>query len=277
MAEKTVIQVKRSSGQFVDKQDEPISYGEPNFLKSKDNLNYNDILAFGNNLGSTENTLKHATFFEGHNNIEFIGHGAYFNKDKILVDKENNFIKTNQINLDYKEPNNTDKNKYWLVTCDPEGNIIAHVENQTKQNGIYISGNGVLHGGAWNDYAERRLCISGDIGNVVCEQGDGTLALSTEKLQPLPYVISDTYGMIIGPDGEGYKAIALSGKVLVKVNCEVKLGDVLCADKDGFATVMTRAEIANYPDRIIGIVSEIPTYDKWNNVEINDRVWITIK
>ena len=40
---------------------------------------------------------------------------------------------------------------------------------------------------------------------------------------------------------------------------------------------MTRGEVAHYPDRILGIVSEIPTYDTWNDVEINNRVWITIK
>ena len=71
--------------------------------------------------------------------------------------------------------------------------------------------------------------------------------------------------------------MAVSGRVLVKVNCSVKVGDVLCADKNGFATVMTRAEVANYPDRILGIVSEIPTYETWNDIEINNRVWITIK
>ena len=81
----------------------------------------------------------------------------------------------------------------------------------------------------------------------------------------------------IGNDGENYKPLAISGRVLVKVNCSVKVGDVLCADKNGFATVMTRAEVANYPDRILGIVSEIPTYETWNDVEINNRVWITIK
>ena len=40
---------------------------------------------------------------------------------------------------------------------------------------------------------------------------------------------------------------------------------------------MTRFEIANYPDRILGIVSELPTYDTWRDIPVNDRVWITIK
>ena len=83
--------------------------------------------------------------------------------------------------------------------------------------------------------------------------------------------------MVIGNRDKTYKPIAVSGRVLVKVNCEIKVGDVLCADKDGFATKMTRTEIANYPDRILGIVSEVPTYKVWNDIEINNRVWITIK
>lgn len=134
-----------------------------------------------------------------------------------------------------------------------------------------------MHGAAWNDYAERRQCVSGTFGQVVCEVGNGTLALSTEKLQALPYVISDTAGMVIGFEGEDYYPVALSGRALVEVDCEVSIGDVLCAAPNGKATVMTRFEIANYPDRILGIVSELPTYDTWRDIPVNGRVWITIK
>ena len=69
----------------------------------------------------------------------------------------------------------------------------------------------------------------------------------------------------------------MSGRVLVYVDCEVTTGDVVCAGEKGFATKMTRQEIINYPDRILGIVSEIPTYDTWNDKEVDGRVWITIK
>jgi hypothetical protein len=42
---------------------------------------------------------------------------------------------------------------------------------------------------------------------------------------------------------------------------------------------MTRDEIKEYPDRIIGIVSEIPTYETWgtNNIKVNGRIWIRVK
>ena len=254
-----------------------MKYGESAFLKSDDQLSYNDKLALGNKHENTsDDILKNSTFFEGHKNPDLIGNGVYINSDREIVDKEGNYVKTHQLSPNYKTPSQNNI-KYWLVTCDEEGNVICHVEDEYKTNGIYITGNGVLHGGAWNDYAENRICTSGDVGDVVCEQGDGTLALSKEKLHPLPYVISDTYGFLIGYEGNKYKPMAVSGRVLVKVNCSVKVGDVLCADKNGFATVMTRAEVTNYPDRILGIVSEIPTYETWNDVEINNRVWITIK
>ena len=75
---------------------------------------------------------------------------------------------------------------------------------------------------------------------------------------------------------EDYRTVAVSGRVLVYVNCDVKVGDVLCADKDGFATVMSRQEIALFPDRILGIVSEIPSYEDWKSVKIDNRVWIKV-
>lgn len=42
---------------------------------------------------------------------------------------------------------------------------------------------------------------------------------------------------------------------------------------------MTREEICEWPDRIVGIVSEIPEYERWGsgNVEVNDRIWIKVK
>jgi hypothetical protein len=42
---------------------------------------------------------------------------------------------------------------------------------------------------------------------------------------------------------------------------------------------MTREEIQKYPDAIVGIVSEIPTYEQWGTgkVKIDGRIWIKIK
>jgi len=53
---------------------------------------------------------------------------------------------------------------------------------------------------------------------------------------------------------------------------------------------MTREEIKEYPDRIIGIVNEIPIYDIWEEsldcpggeptttkIQVKGRIWIDIK
>ena len=42
---------------------------------------------------------------------------------------------------------------------------------------------------------------------------------------------------------------------------------------------MTREEIRVWPDRVIGIVSEIPEYETWGsgNIKVNGRIWIKVK
>jgi hypothetical protein len=42
-----------------------------------------------------------------------------------------------------------------------------------------------------------------------------------------------------------------------------QVGDAVCAVEGGKIDKMTREEIKEYPDRIIGIVNEIPDYDIW--------------
>ena len=42
--------------------------------------------------------------------------------------------------------------------------------------------------------------------------------------------------------------------------------------------MMSRREARKYPDRIIGTVSELPTYEKWgDNTQVNGRIWIKVK
>lgn len=150
---------------------------------------------------------------------------------------------------------------------------------QTYSNSnVYISTNNVLMGAAWNDYAEFRSATAAEPGRCVCERGDGTLELSQERLQPAPALISDTFGFAIGETETCTVPIAVSGRVLAYLNPkeEVKAGDPVCAGPSGTVSVMTRDEVREYPDRIIGIVSEIPTYEEWNGVKVNGRVWIKI-
>ena len=39
---------------------------------------------------------------------------------------------------------------------------------------------------------------------------------------------------------------------------------------------MKRREIRRYPDRIVGYVSEIPTYETWKDINIKNRVWVKV-
>lgn len=134
-----------------------------------------------------------------------------------------------------------------------------------------------------NDYAEYRICLDDFIpGQVVCENGDDTLSISTERLQPGANIISDTFGYIIGEDKKAKCPIAVSGRVLAytyEPREEFKAGDAVCAGPNGTVSKMTREEIREYPERIIGTVSAIPNYEHWGDgdVPINGRIWIKVK
>lgn len=147
--------------------------------------------------------------------------------------------------------------------------------------GVYASGS-VLYGAAWNDYAEYRICNENFIpGQVVCENGDDTLSIATERLQPGANIISDTFGFAIGETNEAKCPIAVSGRVLAytyEPREEFKPGDAVCAGPNGTVSKMTREEIREYPERIIGTVSAIPSYETWGtgNVKVNNRIWIKI-
>lgn len=140
-----------------------------------------------------------------------------------------------------------------------------------------------VYGAVWNDYAEYRSTVpDAKPGQVVIENGDGTLRLSTERLQPGCEVISDTFGFAIGKTDECKTPIAATGRVLVYTYEDRNSylpGDAVCSAPEGKISKMTREEIINYPERIIGTVSEIPTYERWGsgNVEVDGRIWIRIR
>lgn len=133
-----------------------------------------------------------------------------------------------------------------------------------------------------NDYAEYRS-QNEEIqpGYITYCDDDGKLKLTTERLQKFEGVVSDTFGFSIGKNNDNRTPIAVSGRVLVYCNQEQKFhsGDAVCAGPDGLAYYMTREEIQQFPDRIVGIVSEIPEYEYWgsNNIKVNNRIWIRVK
>ena len=271
----TIIQFKRSALTKTELQDEPLQFGEPLFFEQEENNKKNRYLAIGNGNNVEDGTYPGATFFEGITDPTYLGKTVYSDDNNVAVTNDGTVVNASAIKATKSTFDTTGAAKYYLLTAvDGEGKVFYHADDNSR--GIYVTANGVLTGGAWNDYAERRTCVSDAVpGNIVCEDGNGNLVLSTERLQPVPYVVSDTYGMLLGTvDGV---PVAVAGRALVFVDCNVNIGDVLCAGENGKATVMTRQEVTCYPDRILGIVSEIPKYDEWNGVTVGDRVWITLK
>lgn len=148
-------------------------------------------------------------------------------------------------------------------------------------NGIIRAGQ--VYGAVWNDYAEYRQtkeCISP--GYCVIETGKGDLIKSSERLQPGANIVSDTFGFAIGETEQTKTPLAVSGRVLAypyEDRDSYQAGDPVCSGPNGTISKMTREEVREYPDRIIGTVSEIPSYEVWGtgNVKVNNRIWIKVK
>ena len=152
---------------------------------------------------------------------------------------------------------------------------------------IWQEGNAVT-GAVWNDYAECREADTIEPGYVLVETGDDSLTKSTKRLSPFAGVSSDTWGFSQGETDKAKTPIAVAGRVLVypwQDRNNYKPGDCVCAAPDGKVDIMTREEIIQYPDRIVGTVSNVPTYDKWGGgekadrdpVDVNGRIWIKVR
>lgn len=155
----------------------------------------------------------------------------------------------------------------------------APITGAENEGGIYFDSTGVLFGSAWNDFAEFRKCENVIPGTCVVEIGNGKLRKSDSYLLPAAGIISDTFGMIIGEQSKDSLPLAVAGRVLafVEEKDKLKVGDALKTAPNGRLAKMKRREIRKYPDRIVGYVSEFPTYEKWNTVPVNGRIWIKIK
>ena len=152
--------------------------------------------------------------------------------------------------------------------------------------GIYLDWSGgadkaILMGAAWNDYAEYRNQVETiSAGYCVASQDDGKVYKTTEKFQACDGIVSDTFGFSIGRSNEMQTPLAVSGRVLAYYNGNLEdyhAGDTVCAGPEGKICKMTREEIREWPDRIIGIVSEIPTYELWNEIPTKGRIWVKVK
>lgn len=160
-------------------------------------------------------------------------------------------------------------------------------DNWYDWNRVWVNGNSVT-GAVWNDYAEYRQCNDKEPGYVVLEDNTGYCNKTSYRLSPFAGVISDTWGFSQGETETATTNIAVAGRVLVYTSRDrnqYKIGDCVCADKNGTVDIMSRKEIITYPDRIVGTVSEIPTYEEWGGgknadrppIKVNKRIWIKVK
>lgn len=151
--------------------------------------------------------------------------------------------------------------------------------------GIGAAGNiygSKVYNAVWNDYAEFRKAETLEPGRVVIEDASGEMKLSSERLQPGASIISDTFGSAMGETEECKTPIAVAGRVLTYYHGDINMytvGAAVGTGPNGTVSLMTREEIMTYPDRIVGIVSEIPSYEEWGpeHIKVNGRIWIKIK
>ena len=146
-------------------------------------------------------------------------------------------------------------------------------------------------GAVWNDYAEMRNVPEAQKENselkpgmCVHEVGDGTMAMSINRLERGCKIISDTFGFNIGETEYCKTPIAVSGRALVYINegreiASSHIGWPVCSGPNGTVSIMTEEEEEKYPSRIIGTISEIPNYEEWGTekVKVNGRIWIYVK
>ena len=151
---------------------------------------------------------------------------------------------------------------------------------------IWLAGNSVTNA-VWNDLAECRKSEVRIPGYAITQAGKYT----TKRLEPGCRITSDTWGFALGNEEDKDKMpVAISGRVLAypyRPREEYHLGDCVCSAPDGKVDIMTRQEIRDWPDCIIGIVNEIPNYEEWGSdeedntgrkkIKVNGRIWIDVK
>lgn len=160
----------------------------------------------------------------------------------------------------------------------------AYLYVQYGSDGVKKAGSSAaFYGAVWNDYAEfRGQKEEIKPGYCVTSNRDGKVSKTTERMQYCEGIVSDTFGFSIGETDECKTPLAVSGRVLAYYNGNIEdynIGDVVCAGANGKIDKMTREEIKEYPDRIIGTVSEFPEYETWGsgNVPTKDRIWIKVR
>ena len=173
---------------------------------------------------------------------------------------------------------------FWNDNIMTSGAAGDGVTRSWKQ--VWVQGNAVT-GAVWNDYAECRESDCSEAGYVLAENGNDSLSKTTERLSSFAGVSSDTWGFSQGETEKAKTHIAVAGRVLVypyQNRNNYKPGDCVCAAPGGTVDIMTREEVINWPDRIVGTVSCVPEYEEWGGgeiadrdpVKVNGRIWIKV-
>ena len=144
-----------------------------------------------------------------------------------------------------------------------------------------------VYNAVWNDYAECREAEETEAGRCITECKDGIMRRTHKRLQPGCKIVSDTFGHCMGETEKAKTPIGVAGRVLAYPykGKKFKIGDAVCSAPDGTVDVMSRLEVILFPDRIVGTVSEIPTYEEWiagtkenpQPVKVNGRVWVYVR
>ena len=196
-----------------------------------------------------------------------------------------------------------------LIVCHGGGDTITQIYGDYASGTLYtrsgnpsdVGGSGAwrgwyrlwkqgdaVTGAVWNDYAECRQAETEEAGYVLYETGKDDLKKTTERLQHFAGVSSDTWGFSQGETEKAKTPIAVAGRVLVYPHQDrnnYQPGDCVCAAPGGTVDIMTREEVVQYPDRIVGTVSCVPDYEEWGGgegadrtpVKVNGRIWIKVK
>lgn len=180
------------------------------------------------------------------------------------------------------EENNTLKQSILIKGFDRSQNLVLGDGSKTKNgdNGVLVAKK--VRGAVFNDYAEYRESLIKEPGRCVIETGYGDLELSTKRLQLGGNIISDTFGFSIGETNKAQTPIAVCGRVLAypyEDRYKFTAGAAVCSGPNGTISLMTREEVKEWPDAIIGYVSEIPEYKEWgtDKIQVNNRIWIKLK
>lgn len=234
----------------------------------------------------------------------FAGQKIFDQAPRIIIDNNKGSIPTASQGdfVAFVEPTGTSAvNRFGMIytSIDTAGNVrtgihaYKNVNASTDNAVIYVQYNtdgttkayssAPFYGAVWNDYAEFRAQKEIiEPGYCVASADNGQVYKTTEKFQACDGIVSDTFGFSIGETNECKTPLAVAGRVLAY--CEgdrysYHSGDTVCAGPNGKVCKMTREEIREWPDRIIGIVSEIPDYEKWGDgdVPVNGRIWVKVR